>query len=92
MGTPYFCAQMVASAMPLASAVRTTVILLVSKYLANSSAMSSSRRVSTRWLRKPSTLTMLQDSALAADALLKKLHGITPPEKIISDEIFRLKW
>ena len=28
-----------------------------------------------------------QDSALAADALLKKLHGITPPEKIISDEI-----
>ena len=33
-----------------------------------------------------------QDSALAADALLKKLHGITPPEKIISDEIFRLKW
>ena len=54
----------VTNILPLASAVRTTVILLVSKYLANSSAMSSSRRVSTRWLRKPSTLTMLPGRTL----------------------------
>ncbi len=64
MGTPYRAAQMVARAMPLASAVRTMVISDTSKSRANSSAMSAISRVSTRWLRKPSTLMMFPGRTL----------------------------
>ena len=48
MGTPMALAQMVARAMPLASAVSTSVTLLVSKRFLNSSAICSISSVSTR--------------------------------------------
>ena len=50
--------QIVASAIPLASAVKTSVTSLTGKTLANSSASCSIKATSTLWFRKPSTLTM----------------------------------
>ena len=65
---------MVASAMPLASAVRTTVILLVSKYLANVLEQTGVDAVVEETVDLDDVAG--QDSALATDALLKKLHRI----------------
>ena len=83
MGTRYFWAQIAARAMPLASAVRTMVMSPTSKNLANSSAMASISRISTRWLRKPSTLMMLPGSTLPSLRMRSFSSCIVSPHPLI---------
>jgi len=94
MGTPYFCAQMVASSMPTGLRRQNDSDLagveILGELVRNVLEQTGVDAVVEETVDLDDVAG--QDSALAADALLKKLHGITPPEKIISDEIFRLKW
>ena len=64
MGTPNSSAQMVASAIPLASTVSTAVMPVKSKSRPNSFAISRISLTSTRWFKNPSTLIMLPGRTL----------------------------
>jgi hypothetical protein len=77
---------MVARAMPLASAVNTTVAFDTSKCFSNSSAMAAMSFVSTRWFKKPSTLMMFPGSTLPSlriRSLRRSIPFTYPPHKKI---------